>query len=219
MDEAITQFKKALEIKPDYADACFNLGTVYLQQARMDEAIEQFQKTLEIKPGYAEAHYDLGLVYLQEGRMEDASAQFQKTLEIKPDHAKAQNNLGAAFLQQGRMEEALAQFQKALAIRPDNVEIQNNLAWLLATCPQASLRNGKQAVELAQRANQLTGERFPNLLCTLAAAYAEAGRFSEAVETAQRALLLARAQYDIALADNIQSQLKLYQAGVPFHSH
>jgi tetratricopeptide (TPR) repeat protein len=97
------------------------------------------------------------------------------------------------------------------------VEIQNNLAWLLATCPQASLRNGNQAVELAQRANQITGAKNPNFLCTLAAAYAEAGRFSEAVETAQRALPLAEAQYNTALADDIRSELNLYQSGAPFH--
>jgi Flp pilus assembly protein TadD len=99
------------------------------------------------------------------------------------------------------------------------VEIQNNLAWLLATCPQASLRNGNQAVELAQRANQITGANNPNFLCTLAAAYAEAGRFTEAVESAQRALQLAGAQSNTALANDIRSEMNLYQAGVPFHSH
>jgi Flp pilus assembly protein TadD len=90
---------------------------------------------------------------------------------------------------------------------------------LLATYPQPSLRNGSEAVELAQRANQLAGDRNPTLLCTLAAAYAEAGRFTEAVETAQRALQLAGEQYNFALANDIQSQLKLYQAGLPFHLH
>ncbi|MGA3164341.1 MAG: sel1 repeat family protein, partial [Verrucomicrobiota bacterium] len=90
---------------------------------------------------------------------------------------------------------------------------------VLATCPQASLRNGNKAVELAQRANQLTGDGNPVVLGTLAAAYAEAGRFPEAVETAQRALQLAETQSNTALADAIRSQLKLYQAGIPFHLH
>jgi Flp pilus assembly protein TadD len=88
---------------------------------------------------------------------------------------------------------------------------------VLATCPQASLRNGNKAVELAQRANQLTGGGNPTILHTLAAAYAEAGRFPEAVETARRALQLAETQSNIALADAIRSELKLYQAGIPFH--
>ena len=185
----------------------------------MDEAIAHYQKALQIKPDYAASLNNLGNVLLQQGRLDEAIAQLQKTLEFKPDNASAHKNLGIAFLQQGRLDETIAHFKKSLEIRPDQVEIQNNLAWLLATSPQASLRNGNQAVELAERANQLAGAKNPNVLCTLAAAYAEAGRFSEAVETAQRALSLAGAQYNTALADDIKSQLKLYQAGVPFHSH
>ena len=209
----------ALACTADNVVARYHLGLAYFQQRRADEAIFQFQKALEIQPDYAEARYNLGTVLIQQGRLDEAIAQLQKTLEFKPDNASAHKNLGIAFLQQGRLDEAIAHFKKALEIRPDQVEIQNNLAWLLATSPQASLRNGSQAVELAERANQLAGAKNPNVLCTLAAAYAETGRFAEAVETAQRALSLAGAQYNTALADDIQSQLKLYQAGVPFHSH
>jgi Tfp pilus assembly protein PilF len=209
----------ALACTSDNVVPRYHLGLAFFQQSRADEAIAQFQKTLEIQPDYAEAHYNLGTVLLQQRRMDEAIAHLLKALEIKPDNASAHKNLGIAFFQQGRLDEAVAHFKKSLEIRRDQVEIQNNLAWLLATCPQASLRNGNQAVELAQRANQLAGERNPNFLCTLAAAYAEAGRFSEAVETAQRALQLAGEQYNTALANDIQSELALYQAGVPFHSH
>jgi tetratricopeptide (TPR) repeat protein len=99
------------------------------------------------------------------------------------------------------------------------VEAQNNLARVLATSLLASLCNGNQAVKLAQQANQLTGGENPIILSTLAAAYAEAGRFPEAVETAQRALRLAETQSNTTLADAIRSQMKLYQAGLPFHLH
>jgi tetratricopeptide (TPR) repeat protein len=115
------------------------------------------------------------------------------------------------------MEEAIAHFQKALAIKPDYVEARNNMAWMLATCPQASLRNGIKAVGLAERANQLTGGKNPVIPATMAAAYAKAGRFPEAIETVQRALHLAEAQSNTALAGALQSRLKLYQAGIPFH--
>jgi tetratricopeptide (TPR) repeat protein len=101
--------------------------------------------------------------------------------------------------------------------KPDYVEAQNNMAWVLATCPQASLRNGIKAVGLAERADQLAGGKNPVVLCTLAAAYAEAGRFPDAIETAQRALHLAEAQSNPTLAGALQSQLKLYQAGIPSH--
>jgi len=117
------------------------------------------------------------------------------------------------------VDEAITCFQRALQIKPDYAEAQNTLAWVLATCPQASLRNGNKAVKLAQRANQLTGDGNPVVLGTLAAAYAEAGRFPEAVATAQRALQVAETQSNPALADAIRSQMKLYQAGLPFHLH
>jgi tetratricopeptide (TPR) repeat protein len=217
MDEAIVHFQKALQIKPDYAEACVNLGNALCQKGGVDEAITQFQKALQIQPDNAQAHNNLGSVLLQRGRLDEAIVHFQKALQIKPDYTKAYVNLGNALLQKGRVREAIAHFQKELQIQPDHIEVLNNLAWVLATGPQASLRNGNQAVELAQRANQITGAKNPNFLCTLAAAYAEAGRFSEAVETAQRALPLAEAQYNTALADDIRSELNLYQSGAPFH--
>ena len=92
------------------------------------------------------------------------------------------------------MREALAHYQKSLETQPNNPQILANLAWLLATCREASVRNGAGAVELAQRANQLSGGQDAMILRTLAAAYAEAGRFAEAITTAQRALELATAQ-------------------------
>ncbi len=217
VDDAMVQFQKALEIKPDYAEACYHLGNALIQKGRADEAIVHYQNALRIKPGYAEAHVNLGNALLQKGSVDEAITHYQKALQIKPDEAEAHNNLGGALLEKGSVDEAITHYQKALQIQPDYAEIQNSLAWVLATCPQASLRNGIQAVKLAQRANQLAGDGNPNFLCTLAAAYAESGRFSEAVETAQRALQLAGAQFNTALADDIRSQLKLYQARAPFH--
>ena len=224
MDEAIAQFQKTLAINSSdmdvhysFADVHNNLGNVFLRQGRMDEAVAQFQMALAIKPEDANTHYNLGNAFRQKGGANEAIAQFQKALAIKPQFAEARYNLGNAFLQQGRVDEAITHFQMALEIKPDYVEAWNNMAWVLATCPQASLRNGIKAVELAERANQLSGGENPVVLCTLAAAYAEAGRFPEAVETAQRASHLAGAQSNTALAEALQSQLKLYQAGLPFH--
>jgi tetratricopeptide (TPR) repeat protein len=218
MDEAIVHCQKALEIKADDADARYNLGTALLQKGRMDEAIIHFQKALQINPDYVDAHVNLGVCLCQKGRMNEAIPHFQRALEIKPDNARAHNDLGNAFLQKGSVSDAIPQFQKALQTDPANPPIQNNLAWLLATCPDASLRNGNKAVELARQANALTGGENPIILHTLAAALAEAGRFSEAVETAQRALHLAGAQSNTTLAGQLQAEMKLYQAGMPFHS-
>jgi Flp pilus assembly protein TadD len=216
-DEAIAHFQKSLEIKPDYAAAHDNLGNALLHKGRVDEAILHFQTALQITPDNEKAHNNLGNALVQKGRMDEAIVHYQTALQIKPDYAVACNNLGNALLQKGSMGEAIIQYQKSLEIKPDSQEVLNNLAWLLAASPQASLRNGNKAVELAKLANQLTSNGNPNFLSTLATAYAETGRFSEAVQTAQRALQLAEAQSNTALADDIRSQIKLYQAGLPFH--
>jgi tetratricopeptide (TPR) repeat protein len=121
-------------------------------------------------------------------------------------------------LQKGNAAEAIAQFREALQIEPAAPGTQNNLAWLLATCPEPSLRNGHKAVELARQANGLTGGENPIILNTLAAAFAEAGQFLEAVETAQHALRLAEAQSNTSLTGQLQSEMKLYQAGRPYHA-
>ena len=161
------------------------------------------------------AHYNLGNTLRQNGRLDEAIVQYQEAIKIMPDYAEAYNHLGYALLQRGRVDEAITYCRQAMQIQPANPWFQNNLAWLLATCPKASLRNGDRAVELARQANALTGGENPAILQTLAAAYAEAGRFPEAVETAQRALGL---QFNTKLAGALQSQMKLYQAGSPFHS-
>ena len=201
------------------AFACNNLGVTLLRQGKVDEAIPHFQKALQINPDDTEAHNGLGSALFQKGKVDEAIPHFQKALQIKPDNAEACYNLGSALLQKGSVDEAIVQYQKALDIKPDYLEAQNNLAWVLAIAPQASQRNGNKAVELARQANQLTGGENPIILHTLAAAYAEAGRFPEAVETAQHALQLAGMQSNTALADAIRSQLELYQAGAPYHLH
>jgi tetratricopeptide (TPR) repeat protein len=219
VDEAITHYQMALQIKPDYATAHYNLGNALLKKGNVDEAIAHYQMALQIEPNNAEAHINFGNALFQKGRMDEAIVHYQMALQIKPDNAGVCYNLGCALFQKGRVDEAIVHYQMALQFKPDYADAQNKLAWVLATCPQTSLRNGNKAVELAQRANQLTDDGNPVFLDTLAAACAEAGRFPEAVEAAQRALQLAETQSNTALADAIRSQLKLYQAGIPFHSH
>jgi tetratricopeptide (TPR) repeat protein len=217
LDDAITQYQNTLRINPANAGADVNLGELLLQKGSVDNGILHFQHALQIEPDLAEAHYGLGNAFCQKGRLDEAITHFQRALQIRPDYAKAQNNLGNALLEKGSVSDAIIHYQKALEIQPADSVIQNNLAWLLATCPQASLRNGARAVELARQANNPAGGENPFNLRTLAAAYAETGRFSEAVETAQRALRMAGAQSNTTLAGQLQLELKLYQAGRPFH--
>jgi len=217
VDEAIAHYKNALQISPDSAQAHDNLGNALLQEGNVAEAITHYKKALQIRPGDAQAHNNLGNALLQEGKVDEAIAHFQQVLEINPGYGKTHSNLGNALLQKGNVGGAIAQYQKALQLKPAEPSVQNNLAWVLATCPEAALRNGNKAVELARQANGLTGGENPVIIHTLAAAYAEAGRFSEAVETAQHALRMAEAQSNTVLAGQLQSELILYQAGSPLH--
>jgi tetratricopeptide (TPR) repeat protein len=214
---AIGQFQKAFEIKPDYAEAHYNLANIFTAQGRWDEAIGQFQKALEIKPDYAKAHYNLANIFTTQGRWDEAIEHYQQALKQMPDSIHAHYQLGLALQSRSKFAAAITQFQKVLELDPKHVTARNNLAWLLATCPENSLRDGKKAAELAQQAVQLSGGKSPEILDTLAAAYAEAGRFPEAVAMAQRALDLSAVQNNKPLAEVIQNQLKLYEANSPYH--
>jgi len=216
LDEAIAHYEKAVQIQPGSAEAQFNLGKALGLTGKQEEAIARYEIALQIEPGFLPAHMSLGTALLQQGKAGLAAPHFQRLLEIRPNDPALHLNLGLCFFQTGQMQEAKLQYERALQSAPADPGILNNLAWLLAACPLASLRDGNKAVELARQANALTGAERPLILRTLAAALAEAGRFPEAVETAQRAASLAEAQSIPDLARQIQFELKFYQAGKPF---
>ena len=192
-----------------------HLGIAFRKSGRLDEAITQFKTALEINPADEDSHNNLGTVFRQQGAVDQAIAQYEMALAINPGLAEAHYNLGIALLKKGRAAEAISQYQAALLIEPANVEVQNNLAWLLATSSDASLRDGQKAVGLAQQANELSGGADPAVLDTLAAAFAEAGRFGDAKLTAQKASELARASGQQSLVKELDGELKRYEAGLP----
>ncbi len=215
-DDAIVYIQKSLDILPDNAEARVDLGNALCQKGEFDEAIIQFQKALAIKPDYAGADYNIGNVLLHEGRIADAIGYYRKTLQLKPDYAEAQNSLADCLAHSGQITEAIEHYKKTVEIDPQRLPALNNLAAILATCPDASLRDGPLAVKVAESANQLTGGANPLILGTLASAYAEVGRFSDAIDTAQQALQLATSQSEDVLAATLRMQLGYYQRGVPF---
>jgi protein O-mannosyl-transferase len=215
LDAAIEQYRQALEIKPDYTDARNNLGAVLFAKGDLEAAIVQYRKALETKPDYAEAIHNLGSALARKGDYDAAIVQYRKALVLKPDYVEAQNNLGNALLLKGDLAEAIDAWQKSLEIEPGQVTVQQNLAWSLATTSDSSLRNGTKAVALAEQANQLSGGGNPAILRTLAAAYAEAGSYGKAGDTARRALALAVEEKNDALAVVLQKEIQLYQANRP----
>ena len=216
LTEALAHLQKAAQLCPNSAECENELAGALIQAGRLDEARAHLQKALEIQPTFAEAQNNLGLTLLSEGQVYEAITHFNLALTLQPNNAPAHSHLGQALLKQGRVREAVEHYQAALALLPDDAYTLNNLAWVLATHPDASARNGAKAVELAQRAEQLSGGHNPSVLDTLAAAYAEAGRFPEATAAAQRALALAATQTNRAQVVVLQTRVRLYRAGCPF---
>jgi len=219
VDEAIVHFQKALAIRSDDAQAHNGLGVALLKKGLLDEAIPHYRAALKSDPRIPVAHYNLANALLYRGQLDEAINHYQKALDLRPDYAEAHNNFGYALLRKGQAREAIAHYQMALQIQPDFAGPCNNLAWVLATCSETAIRNGVQALELAQRANQLSGGQNPVMLKTLAAAFAEAGRFPEATAAARQALELAAAQNNAALASDLRAQIELYRTGSPFRDN
>ncbi len=216
VEEAVEHLEDALRIKPGYADVHFNLGLALVLLGKIPEAMSHWEQALRIRPGFAKAHYNLGLVLWQAGKTQGAIGHFKQALRIQPDYAEAHVNLGLALEQTGNPREAIGHYEQALRIKPDTPEVQNNLAWLLATLAPADGGDPVRAVTLAERACALTGHRVAPYLDTLAAADAAAGRFNDAIATAQKAIELARAAGQPQVASEIEAHLELYRAGHPY---
>ncbi len=220
--EAITHYEQALRLKPADADAHLYLGNALQQSGKLAEAIAHCEQALRLKPDWAEAHVYLGNALKQSGKADEAMGHYREALRLKPDDALAHVELGTALCQSGKAGEAAGHYEQALrmeaqaaggsaAFRSALPTVLNNLAWIRATDEDPQLRNGAEAVGLAQRACGLLGRHEPGTLSTLAAAYAEAGRFPEAIAAAEEALGLAAKQP--ALAGGLRLRLDLYRAG------
>ncbi|MGB9476140.1 MAG: tetratricopeptide repeat protein [Candidatus Udaeobacter sp.] len=219
VDEAITHYEEALKIRPDYAEASCNLANALLSKGDLDGAIARYSKCLALSPNQAEAQYNLASALLRRGQTDEAIAHYRKVLELQADNADAHANLGSAYLAKGDVREAITEYRTALRVSPENVPAQSNLAWLLATSADASLRNGSEAVILAEQADSESSrsDNHTIVLRILAAAYAETGRFGEAKQTAQQALQAAEVQGNSTLADALRDEIALYDLGLPYH--
>jgi tetratricopeptide (TPR) repeat protein len=226
LDAAISCFRESLSIRADANDGRANrgkgvvhhgLGNAFAQKGLMDAAIVEYKKALQLRPDYANAHYSLGAALLEKGEIDQAIAQCREALVIEPEYAGVHSTLGNALVRKGEVAEAVTHYERSLEIAPQSATTLNNLARVLSACPDASLRNGARAIELAKKAVELSERKNPNpiFVRTLAAAYAEAGRFNDAIDTAQTALRLALAQENSALADELRLDVDLYRMNFP----
>ena len=227
LDKAISHFETALTIRSSKRDPHYSVGSAFVQvnladalsrKGQPDEAIVHYDEAIKSQPNYADAYYNRGNSLFAEGRINEAMADWEKTLQIRPDDADAHTCLGNALLRRGSVKEAVAQYENAIALAPEDPHSRINMAWVLATASDASIRDGIKAVEFAQQAMELSGGNDPKFLRTLAAAYAESGRFSEAITTARQAMMTATVQGKAGLAHVLYGDVELYRANVPLRA-
>jgi tetratricopeptide (TPR) repeat protein len=215
-EAAITNYTTALAIKDDFAPAYYNLGNARLAQNRVEDAVALFSQAIRLDEQFGDAHRQLGVALEQSGKAQEALKHFERAVGLKPNDPGARARLAALLASLGRTEAAINQYREAIKLDPDMPALLNNLAWMLATHPEARFRNGAEAVQLAERAVKASERKAPMLLGTLAAAYAEAGRFDEAVKTAEEAIRLARSAGDENTAKRNEQLLEYYRSGKPW---
>jgi len=215
-DEAKAQLEALLRGSPNHARAHRNLGYVLLAEGNMAEGVAQYALARQLRPDDVATPEDLAAALTRQEQSQTALPYLREALGLLPT-AAMRVQVAGAWAGQGKFQYALEGYQAALARQPQSPEILNNLAWILATCPEARIRDGAEAVRLAERACELTGFRRAVMVGTLAAAYAEAGRFAEAVATAERACARATESGDETLAGRNQQLLQLYREGRAYH--
>ena len=207
---AEASFRAAIAESPDLWTAHNGLGKLALDAGDAARAERHFRRAAELEPESPVAHANHGLALARRQRWAEAAGAFSRAVEWAPTDAESWMNLGISREQQGRLADARAAYEGALAARPDHRRAANNLAWLLATAPAADLRDGERAVFLADAV--VAAGADPGALDTLAAAYAEAGRFAEAVATGERAIAAAGG-HDVDFEREAAARLALYRQG------
>ncbi len=187
----------------------------YFQAGYWHNTTTLFEHSIAVTSNNHIAHHMLAFCLYQQGKIDQAVNYNLEALRINPAFSPACTGLGIAFMQKGEIDKAVKYYRKALQLKPDYPEVMNNLAWLYATQKETLFYNPEQAIQLAQRACELTKYQDASMLDTLAAAYSSAGKFPEATATAEKALKLTQAAGNKQLTDRIRQRLDLYKKGEP----
>jgi protein O-mannosyl-transferase len=224
LQKAVGYYENAVRVNQFFYGAHANLGTTYLNLNRVDEAIAEYRKAIELStaksadsPVY---HGMLALCLLRKGTpesLDEAVAEARNAIELTPRNSELHGILASCLFRKGKSYDALEELRKAFQLNPNNPVTMNDLALTLATNPDSSIRNGEEALQLALRAATMTGEQDPGVLRTLAAAYAETGRFPEALQTASKALDLASRKKNVntSLIKAINEEINQYKNRKP----
>ena len=214
LDRAIADYDAVSRLHPRDATAYYNRGHAWQAKGELDHAIADFDEAIRLDPGNVETYFNRGLVWQAKGEHDDAVADFTEAIRLDPSDAPAYNNRGHVRKLKGEFDQALADYDVAIRLDPRDPAAYNNRAWIRATCPDATYRDGPLAVASATRACELTGWKNADDLDTLAAACAEAGDFTAAVQWQEKVLAMYQDERDRLGA---RTRMALYQAKKPFH--
>ncbi|KLU02012.1 TPR domain protein [Rhodopirellula islandica] len=215
LDKAIVEFTAAIALSPNNAFAFKCRSFVLTARGDHDRALADLNEAIALEPKDGDAHFSRGNLWRLKGELEKALADYDKAIAIDPGSASAYVNRGTLLVEQGDNERALADYNEAILIAPELAAAYSGRAWILATSPIGAFRDGPKAIEDAKRANQLSHWKQADQLDTLAAAYAEVGKFDEAVKYQEQAIRLST---DEKLTKEFRSRLSLYRAEKPFRS-
>jgi tetratricopeptide (TPR) repeat protein len=215
---ALAIWKQAAALDPENGKVQNGLGISLYVHGETAEGLEHLRHAVRINPLSVESHYILGRFLLKEGHAEQSLPELVAAIEIRPHFAACEEALGSAYEAVGNSPEALAHWRKAHLMDPGRVSATLGAAWVLATAPDASVRNGAEAVSLAESAKTLAPHDDPDVLDTLAAAYAENGLYARAAASATRALALAEARGNSSQTFAIRTRLLLYKENKPYRS-
>jgi tetratricopeptide (TPR) repeat protein len=211
-DNALADIETVIELKPDFFDAIRRKAALLVATDRMDEAIKALHSAVDKNPDQVELRMTLGVLYHSKKEPRKAIEQFDRVAEADVKHWALFRHRADALLSIGKQAEAMRDYESALKLNPKNPGILNNLSWLLSTSPEEELRNGKRAIELAERAAKETDHKAAYILSTLAAAYAESGDFKKAIEWSEKAVALGEDD----IGDQLNKELESYKAKKPW---
>ena len=203
-------------LNPKDSDAYYNRGNAYRAKGDYEQAAADYTESIRLQPKFALAHNSRGTAYYEMKDYKRAIADFSTAIRLQPQFARAFENRGLALEKTGDYDKAQADFLQAVKLNPKSTNAYNNLAWLWATCANARLREGKKAIEYGIRACELSNWKDPFCLGTLAAAYAEAGKFSDAIKWQSRALDFLEV-YGKSATEQARQRLLIYEAHKPYH--
>lgn len=211
-DRGIADFGKSIQLRPDSASYYADRGSAWFRNGDYDRALEDLSEALRLKPDYVSGYVNRAAVRTALGEHTKAIADYSEAIRLRPNLATAYRSRGVVWKLLGEYEKAVADMDACLLINPNDAGAHNNLAWIWATCPDPSVRSGGKALESATRACELTGWKRAGYLDTLAAAYAEAGQFTKAVEVMTRALEAAAAKKQ----PDLRARRELYRSERPY---